>query len=442
MSVSYSKSIDEGYLMELCGKLGSSDEDEHGRSVYVKHDQCSESLQDIMRFLRRDNPETRDVFMLLANWNLVKTDLLPIIRTYHDDSELVIAATKLVVFLTLPVDPTSSNVVDQQRVLQLMKSAFLDGETSTVIVSMIAEPLSRFEEDGRMDETDTKIVQLILTLFRNLLCIPDSLHSNASAGDHMTRLKDDLVQRFFTESVMEVILLIAQDANREPFIQDSALILEIMHEVFKGQSPQLLADVDKPHSHPGSKGAPKTEDVDLGGDNPFADLSQDIPFAEEHEDSSPANKGRTTPAKGVKKEARGDPALAALFAKEKAFKNRNPCPTRHSRFGGVYARQASDGGQTTMHRNPLMSSEELEARKISRNGSYARVCFGRSKPQLLSANKLAVGEKMTLSSTKVRKHLKELLDQFLTGPYNKLMGQVAADVQMERNRGLSASEMK
>jgi hypothetical protein len=24
-----------------------------------------------------------------------------------------------------------------------------------------------------------------------------------------------------------------------------------------------------------------------------------------------------------------------------------------------------DGGQTTMHRNPLMSSEELEARKIS-----------------------------------------------------------------------------
>ena len=96
---------------------------------------------------------------------------------------------KLVVFLMLPVDPTSPNVVNQQRVLQLMKSAFLDGETSTVIVSMIAEPSSRFEEDGRMDETDTKIVQLILTLFRNLLCIPNSLHSNASAGDHMTRLK-------------------------------------------------------------------------------------------------------------------------------------------------------------------------------------------------------------------------------------------------------------
>jgi hypothetical protein len=64
-----------------------------------------------------------------------------------------------------------------------------------------------------------------------------------------------------------------------------------------------------------------------------------------------------------------------------------------------------------------------------RNGSYARVCFGRSKPQLLSVNKLAVGEKMTLSSTKVRKHLKELLDQFLTGPYNKLMGQVSQPLE-------------
>ena len=45
MSVSYIKSIDEGYLMELCGTLGSSDEDEHGRSVYVKHDQCSGKCQ-------------------------------------------------------------------------------------------------------------------------------------------------------------------------------------------------------------------------------------------------------------------------------------------------------------------------------------------------------------------------------------------------------------
>jgi len=60
-------------------------------------------------------------------------------------------------------------------------------------------------------------------------------------------------------------------------------------------------------THPaGSKAAPKTEDVDLGGDNPFADLSQDNPFAEEHEDSSPANKGRTTPARGVKKEVRAN----------------------------------------------------------------------------------------------------------------------------------------
>eukprot|EP00240_Pyramimonas_obovata_P016171 CAMPEP_0118947626 /NCGR_PEP_ID=MMETSP1169-20130426/46376_1 /TAXON_ID=36882 /ORGANISM="Pyramimonas obovata, Strain CCMP722" /LENGTH=272 /DNA_ID=CAMNT_0006893879 /DNA_START=107 /DNA_END=922 /DNA_ORIENTATION=+ len=268
MSIFYHQGIDEGYLMELCGSLGVfEEEDTTGRPVYVKHEQCLESLQDIMRFLRRDNPETRDVFMLLANWNLVKTDLLPIIRTYHDDSDLVIAATKLVVFLTLPVDPTSSNVVEQQRVLQLMKSAFLDGETSTVIVSMIAEPLSRFEENGRMDETDTKIVQLILTLFRNLLCIPDSLHSSASAGDHMTHLKDNLLQRFFTESVMEVILLIAQDANREPFVQDNALILEIMHEVFKGQQPRLLVDVDKQATSPAGRKrhAGSAEESPFGG---------------------------------------------------------------------------------------------------------------------------------------------------------------------------------
>eukprot|EP00959_Pyramimonas_sp_CCMP1952_P384241 8052615-Pyramimonas_sp.AAC.1 len=146
-----------------------------------------------------------------------------------------VRTAKLVVFLTLPVDPTGSNVVEQNRVLQLMKSAFLDGETSTVIVSMIAEPLSRFEEYGRMDETDTKIVQLILTLFRNLLCIPDSLHSSASAGDHMTHLKvcNATLESYRTHSTV----LITDDGAFNPSMGTPArgtktLLPDIAHRSF------------------------------------------------------------------------------------------------------------------------------------------------------------------------------------------------------------------
>lgn len=52
-------------------------------------------------------------------------------------------------YITLPIDPESDNQAEQQRMLQRIKSAFLDGDTSAVVVSLIAEPLARFEEVRR-----------------------------------------------------------------------------------------------------------------------------------------------------------------------------------------------------------------------------------------------------------------------------------------------------
>jgi hypothetical protein len=44
-------------------------------------------------------------------------------------------------------------------------------------------------QEGKMGEADTKLVQLVLTLFRNLLFLPDRGFSLASAGDHLTHLQ-------------------------------------------------------------------------------------------------------------------------------------------------------------------------------------------------------------------------------------------------------------
>ena len=51
--------------------------------------------------------------------------------------------------MTLPIDPESQSKDEQARALQNVKSAFLDGDTSAVIVSLIAEPLARFEQVRR-----------------------------------------------------------------------------------------------------------------------------------------------------------------------------------------------------------------------------------------------------------------------------------------------------
>jgi hypothetical protein len=42
----------------------------------------------------------------------------------------------------------------------------------------------------------------------------------------------------------------------------------------------------------------------------------------------------------------------------------------------------------------------------------------------------------------VRMQLQDFADQMLAGPYNKLMGQVASDIEYERARGLSESEQQ
>jgi len=68
-----------------------------------------------------------------------------------------------------------------------------------------------------MTEEDWKVAQLVLTLFRNLLAIPDPAPTAASGNDHLTRGRDVLLERLFQEDVMDLLLAVTQDANRLPF---------------------------------------------------------------------------------------------------------------------------------------------------------------------------------------------------------------------------------
>lgn len=54
-----------------------------------------------------------------------------------------------------------------------VKDAFLAQDALVVVVSLVAQPLTRHAE-GLMTERDTLIVQLVITFLRNLIVIPDS----------------------------------------------------------------------------------------------------------------------------------------------------------------------------------------------------------------------------------------------------------------------------
>lgn len=52
----------------------------------------ADNLKDLLRFLRRDDPEKRDVFKQVCKWNTVAKDLIPIIEYFQEDRSLVLNA--------------------------------------------------------------------------------------------------------------------------------------------------------------------------------------------------------------------------------------------------------------------------------------------------------------------------------------------------------------
>lgn len=54
----------------------------------------SVNLKHLQRFLRRDDPVEREIFMQLGKWNTIRQDILPIIISYRDDYDLVLNAGK------------------------------------------------------------------------------------------------------------------------------------------------------------------------------------------------------------------------------------------------------------------------------------------------------------------------------------------------------------
>ncbi|QHN99980.1 uncharacterized protein DS421_13g402530 [Arachis hypogaea] len=51
-----------------------------------------DNLNDLLRFLRRNDPQTRDVFKQVRKWNKVSKDLIPIIEHYQEDRNLLLNA--------------------------------------------------------------------------------------------------------------------------------------------------------------------------------------------------------------------------------------------------------------------------------------------------------------------------------------------------------------
>ncbi|GJN15264.1 hypothetical protein PR202_gb02160 [Eleusine coracana subsp. coracana] len=249
--------MDSTVLSLTCAGLGAPQEDDDGAVIgYVKGEHCLDNLKDLQRFLRRDDPQKREVFKQVCKWKIASRDLVPIIENYQTDRNLVITAVKVLVFLTMPVEPSSEDVALQIEYLWDVKAALTRSVAVAVIVSLLEDPLDRLERTS-FTEDDWKLVQLVLTLFRNVLAIQEITLPQKASGEatHLVFLADSFLELMFQENVMDLILVLTQHID-EPsgyLEEENLLLMEIFHYLFLGRDPGLIARVSGKGSKDGSK---------------------------------------------------------------------------------------------------------------------------------------------------------------------------------------------
>lgn len=100
---------------------------------------------------------------------------------------------------------------------------------------------------GTFSEDDWKLLQLVITLFRNVLAIQEiSLQQKADGSAcQLILLRDKFLEVLFRENVMDIILVMTQhiDGSCSHLRQDKLVFLEIFYYIFMGQEPELIAKV-------------------------------------------------------------------------------------------------------------------------------------------------------------------------------------------------------
>ncbi|KAK2457998.1 timeless family protein [Trifolium repens] len=367
--------MDTDGLSLICSGLGAIEEDDEGNRIgYSKGEYCLDNLKDLLRFLRRDDPQTRDVFKQVCKWNIVSKDLVPIIEHYHEDRSTLLNAVKVLVFLTMPIEPSSTDISQQLEYLWDLKSAVTNSDVVTVIVSILEKPLENLELNAFMED-DWKLVQLVFTLFRNILAVQEiPLHQkSAGSASHFLALRDKFLELLFRENVMDIILVVSQNVGSSNVYlrQDNLLLLEIFHYVFMGQDPELIV-----RGHLNGLKVDKDSQASL-------DSLQSIMEEE----------------------------------KKKRIISRVGNISRHSQFSGTFARVTMDGSKAVIKGNPSSSHNmHLKSQNVTR-GRVKKIAW--DHPRLPS------------TKDKILELLRGFVDQFLSGAYNVLMRSVREDIVKE-----------
>jgi hypothetical protein len=150
-------------------------------------------------------------------------------------------AVKLLVMMTLPANPKSSNLEDQLRTLQIHKENFvLPNPHVALMMALLVESLNKNEDDRTRQ--DIELIELVMALFKNLLAVPDPPVTNNAQNATRFQLQDDFIETLKKESVLKLYLVLAQNVEADKNRTMNVLLLETFYLLFRREDTQELVD--------------------------------------------------------------------------------------------------------------------------------------------------------------------------------------------------------
>ncbi|XP_027782427.2 protein timeless homolog isoform X1 [Marmota flaviventris] len=360
-------------LLATCSALGYLEGD-----TYHKEPDCLESVKDLIRYLRHED-ETRDVRQQLGAFQIMQSDLLPILTQHHKDKPLFDAVIRLMVNLTQPALLCFSSVPKEPSMrhhfiqvltyLQAYKEAFANEKTFGILSETLYELLQLGWEERQ--EEDNLLIERILLLVRNILHVPADFDQEKRIDDDAS-VHDQLLWAIHLSGLDDLLLFLASSPAEQ---QWSLHVLEIVSLMFRDQNPEQLAGV--------------------GQGRLAQERSTDVAELEVLRQREMAEK------------------------KTRALQRGN----RHSRFGGSYIVQ---GLKSIGERDLIFHKGLHNLRNYSSDlGKQPRRVPRRRR----AAQELSVQRRSALN---VRLFLRDFCSEFLENCYNRLMGLVKDHLLREK----------
>ncbi|KAK5075075.1 Topoisomerase 1-associated factor 1 [Lithohypha guttulata] len=252
---SKSKTIDpevRAYVYSLVNALGGTGSDETGR--YVLGDDAIAVLRDLKRWLKLYDEKTNrlDVARCMAEANLVRGDLLPILSLWKENgkneksrSRLALAALELLVPLTWPIEHEEMTLNHHRHtpyILQAQvkyKAAVLHWDTTSVLRQAIrtALPALAVRRDERTPR-DEAIIKLMLYFIRNIATIRQTPNLPSQGLDNEVS-RSATIETFRAQDVFALLLTMCSNMGEDYNLMD-VVILEIMFNLIKGVDVEKL----------------------------------------------------------------------------------------------------------------------------------------------------------------------------------------------------------